>query len=129
MELQEMINIIQEFLSNNNMNLNAKKSKIISNQKNVDFSFYINNQLIEMIDKSDLVRILGVHWTLDGSYKKTLKKVKDDFLRQISAITHKYSPGKIMTHLVNTVIIPQLIYKLQCIPISQSFLEKIYARL
>jgi len=128
-ELQEMLGEIETFLKSHNMYLNAHKSKILTNDDTVDFNFVINNQIIKIIPKDELVRILGVFWSLDGKYKKTIQKTIEDLERQISAIQYKYIPGKIMTHIINTVIIPTIAYRLQYTPTSNTHLKKIDAKL
>jgi hypothetical protein len=73
-----MLDKIYLFLQNNKMNLNPHKSKIISNQDTKNHNFKINDQTIEIIPKDQLVRILGVYWTMDGQYSKTIKHAEEN---------------------------------------------------
>jgi ribonuclease HI len=127
--LQDMLADIELFLKSHKMSLNATKSKILTNDDQSNYEFKINQQTIQLVPKTELVRILGVYWSMDGNYKATIKKTMTELINQIVAIQYKFIPGKIMTHLINTVIIPTIKYRLQYIPISDNQLEKVDKRL
>jgi ribonuclease HI len=126
-ELQSQINIIHSFLEIHNMKIQAKKSHIIINQMKSSNIFNqckllnINGEIITDIrDKNTLTRILGVFWTMGNKHKATWQNTKETFVRTMKMINRKHLPGKIATHLINTVIIPRLQYRLQLIPLNKT---------
>lgn len=128
-DLQDQLDIIHSYLDMFHMTLSAEKSSIISNRtKNhpdfPDYQFHLGPQPIpNTIPGDELVRYLGVYWSLNGNTTKTRQRVKNNLQRTLAILNPKYIPGRQSAYLVNTCIIPQLQYALQLIPMDQSTLN------
>ncbi len=118
------------------MKINTGKSSIGSNltKGHIDHptikTFYIGNEPIKtIIGRCTTIKFLGVHWSLDGNYTKTFNHTKAHLQYILNTIRPKYLPGDISKYLINTVIIPQLKYRLQLIHVRPSEFEEINTKL
>jgi ribonuclease HI len=132
-ELQTILNVINEFLSKNLMKLRPSKCFITSNEPKFlekNYNFTIKNEKInDLRDKNTISRFLGVFWTLGIQNKAVQHEILSDLNRNLYFLNSHYCPGKQTIHLINTVVIPKLVYRLQFLPYNKSFLEKIMMRL
>jgi ribonuclease HI len=95
-----------------------------------DKIFSINDRHIEKkVDANELVRFLGVHWSLNGKLKPTIDRAYRTMNSALNLLRRKHAPGKIAIYLINSVIIPRLSYHLQFAPVPKTTMENINAQL
>jgi ribonuclease HI len=130
-DLQLQLDIIHSFLSIFKMAMNAIKTQIVINVQDVSsYHFNIGNTPItSLLNNSELIRILGAYFTLDGKHDKIYAHALNHLNNAIKCIYSKYSPGPITVYLVNNVLIPNISYKLQATPLTQTQYRSIDTKL
>jgi hypothetical protein len=129
-----MLNIVFDYLSLFNMIANALKTEILTNLSRLALEEllathplpHLGNSPIHAIHPNNhLARILGAYITMDGLHQKTIDHALETVKRQIKLIRMKLTPGPIAVYLINTVIIPCLLYRLQISCVSVKTISKI----
>jgi hypothetical protein len=131
-DLQDQLAIISEFLAIHDMKMRPSKCKVTSTLPNIPVAhrFIINGEEItQRLKNKDLIRLLGVHWTMDGNYSQTFDKAMKSLGYCINKLQWKYTPGKIAVELINTVVIPRIAYQLQLLPIPKTKIEHLEAQI
>jgi hypothetical protein len=129
--LQLMLNIVFNYLSLFNMIANALKTEILTNLSRLALEQllathplpHLGNSPIHAIHPNNhLARILGAYITMDGLHQKTIDHALETVKKQIKLIQMKLTPSPIAVYLINTVIIPCLLYRLQisCVPVIET---------
>ena len=124
--IQPKLNVVAEYLGFFFMQVSAPKTILATNQSKAELDeikqlgLHINNvPLTDIRHREELVRVLGVFFTLDGNHKATVTHA----LAQIEGISQrikmKYTPADITTYLTNSVMIPILAYRLQVSHVSE----------
>lgn len=118
-DLQKQLDLINSFLSFYNMEMNAKKSHILTNIDGdscrfpSDTSFSIANNFISVKRPGEITRILGVWMSMDNLHKETRDHTIAKLNIVINMILSKAAPGSLGAFLARTVVTPQLLYRLQ----------------
>ena len=114
-DLQESLNLLQNFCSSSSLNININKTKVVvfgENPKHIKFEWTINEETLEI---SDCYKYLGtwLHWR--GNYTYSLTKLSDyanktlQFLQQ-NIIKLGITDINIHMKLFNTLVKPILLY-------------------
>ena len=135
-QLENNLRKMSSYLNHFGMIIRPDKSIIHSNlsSDHPNFptinTFKINNQPINnILDKTQLVRYLGVYWSLDIKHTKTFEQAFNAMEVAISLIKRKQTPGKICVYLTNAVLLPRLSYRLQFTPLTEYQLNSINSKL
>jgi ribonuclease HI len=132
--MQKQLDMIYEFLDQFDMRMNPAKSLVLCNEAafselSNDNKFYLGGIPIRTANAGEMIRVVGAQMTADKSHKKTL----DNALQALGMATHliykKHTPSKITIYLINSIIIPRLLYKLQCTPLTTTEITKIDVKL
>src|SRR6266487_4073715 len=132
-ELQEIINISNEFYEINNIEINSKKSELIA--ININKKCKGEDQLAIIVGKSqnkvyakketDLARHLGVWISSRGKPSLSLNIVRNEVSRMCRAIKWKKASTSQLIYLNNSVLLPSIEYRLQTIFLTKSTCDKI----
>ena len=130
--LQTQADTVVSYLTIFNMQVNGSKSILWTNQAKENSEYvqsivpHINDQPITKIHfKDDLTRTLGVFFTADGQNKSTITHATTQINNLLKVINFKFTPGFLSVYLINTVLNPILVYRLQATPVTQTELKSI----
>jgi ribonuclease HI len=109
--------------------MRPSKCSVVTNQPDNQFlkdaNITLDNQEISILKNTDTVRILGVFWTLNNNHGTTFAHAYTQAKNLVGILRRKILPGKVCIHLINTIIIPIVLYRLQLTPTSPSQIKKI----
>ena len=130
--LQNILNITQEFCKLVDININPSKSQVMHiNPKKCDFRSVVlmNDQDIIPVGKHTPVRYLGVWLTQSGnkSYQKNL--ISEKILNVIKTINWKRTTDKQVRYIINQVLFPQIEYLLSDMIISKTQCAEINSKI
>ncbi|CAG8818363.1 9346_t:CDS:2, partial [Dentiscutata erythropus] len=131
-QMQEILEIVQEFFDINKITVNASKSELIlvnghkeDHKNGIDF---MENKIIPK-KPSEAVRYLGI-WIQENG-KKTYQKslIKEKVFRTTSIMNRKQLTDKQSCYILNHVLFPQIEYLMQDLIYSEKDLEKLNAKI
>ena len=113
--LEQILEIADEFYIMTNTAINKDKSVMITNNKQTTQPIPIRfgDKTISIINSTEPVRFLGVWIKLSISKKHTIEQSKKEVKRFVSTVKRKPLTDKQMTYIVNMVLIPIITYRLQ----------------
>ncbi|KAL2912326.1 hypothetical protein HK105_208173 [Polyrhizophydium stewartii] len=125
-DLQAQLNIISSFLTANQMRMNPEKCAILTNLPQTDLAasplnIQINGSVIPTERPGDhMSRILGVFSTFDGSHTQTINHAISEAKKLLGTLCSRHTPGPLGITILNSVVIPRLLYRLQTTPLSST---------
>jgi hypothetical protein len=132
--MQTQLTMIFLFLQQFFMRMGPPKSSVHCNkhvQQKIpkDYVFKLGNSPIKIAEPHELVRVVGAYIPPDTKHKKTIANVNQSLGLAVSLVYKKHTPGQIAIYIINSIIIPKLLYRLQCTPVTPSFIEGIDPKL
>ncbi|KAL2918055.1 hypothetical protein HK105_202469 [Polyrhizophydium stewartii] len=124
--LQAQLNIISSFLTANQMRMNPEKCAILTNLPQTDLAasplnIQINGSVIPTERPGNhMSRILGVFSTFDGSHTQTINHAISEAKKLLGTLCSRHTPGPLGITILNSVVIPRLLYRLQTTPLSST---------
>ena len=123
---QILLNITSQFLSINNIDINPKKTKLltINPLKKTTLSITLNTyssnilqptsqSIITPNGKNDPIRILGIYLSENSILKPGRSKIQENISIVTQSLKSKYTTGPITSYIYNTVLLPRIEYHLQ----------------
>ena len=124
-DFQAQLDIINSFLKMFGMNMRPAKCSIVSTDNHLTQQFMVSGNHIKQMDNSELIRLLGVFWTFDGKNEKTYDNAMDTLNKCIAKMKRKYVPGKVSSYIINAVLIPKIVHRLQLVPLTRKVIDDI----
>jgi hypothetical protein len=94
-----------------------------------DFTFKLGESPIRIAEPEETIRVVGAFITPDKKNSKTISNASQALGKAISFLYKKHTPSLITIYIINSVIIPRLLYRLQCTPTTPRFIESVNTRL
>jgi hypothetical protein len=130
-DLQLQLDIIFEFLTYYNMSMNPGKSHVMTNipadELNFpnDSTFSLGGVDITVKQPEETTRILGVFMSMDSAHAQTSELAVNNLKIAVNIVSSKATPGSLGAKLAKTVIMPQVLYRLQNSYLSKNKLTEI----
>jgi ribonuclease HI len=122
-EIHTQLALVYSYLKQFKMKMRPKKCKIITNRESVieirEAGLNLGGELIDTImNRDEPIKILGVNVTLNGNHQNQWRPIMDWLQVQLNILKRKAITGIIAREIINLVIIPTIVYRLQISYIS-----------
>ena len=113
--LEQILNIADEFYTMTNTAINKDKSELITNAKHLPqpLTLKFGNNNIQINKATNPVRFLGVWIKLSQSKKHTIDQTRQDIKKFVYTIKRKPLTDKQLIYITNMVLVSLIIYRLQ----------------
>ena len=130
-ELEKMVELLVASFKHVGLELNASKSKIITND-NINFDFMdIADHMVEIIQASSSHKYLGRYLSGEFAYRETtevhhrIKCAWYKFSHHSSALCNKNICIKLRLKYFDAIITPTILFGLVALPLTQTSLSKL----
>jgi exonuclease III len=133
-ELQEIVNVSNEFYELNDIEINSKKSELLvlnsinkksANQKSMSVNVGKSGDKVYAKKDASTFRHLGVWISHKDNQKHSINIIKDEISRMCKAVKWKKATASQLVYLNNNVLLPSIEYRLQTNFLSKSICDRI----
>ena len=118
--LQHNLAIADEFYIMTKAAINKNKSKLLTNNKNIpdNLTIIFGDTPIQISPNRTSVRFLGIWININNSPSFIIKQCRQIITSFINIVQHKPLTEMQLLYVINMVLYPLIMYRIQCTPFS-----------